>query len=175
MKNMSSGTCQIIIAGLCVVIECLQLRLSKQINRQNISKEKGYFIIEETNLRKKEAEDYKRCIGLFDLNRELRFHLYGNGDIFLLKEQIVINGIIVESKEPIETFFSIYAQDCPYGILLSLSGLDKEKPELDVEITLKLRNIIGNVYTEKILLEFQKRDIANEWFLHRKNTSFQFK
>lgn len=105
MKNMSSGTCQIIIAGLSVVIACLQLRLSKQINRQNISKEKGYFIIEETNLRKKEAEDYKRCIGLFDLNRELRFHLYGNGDIFLLKEQIVINGIIVESKEPIETFF----------------------------------------------------------------------
>ena len=44
MKNMSSGTCQIIIAGLSVVIACLQLRLSKQINRQNISKEKGYFI-----------------------------------------------------------------------------------------------------------------------------------
>lgn len=172
---MISGTCQIIIAGLSVVIACLQLRLSKQINRQNISKEKGYFIVEETNLRKKEAEDYKRCIGLFDLNKELRFQLCGNGDIFLLKKQIIINGITVDNQEPLETFFSIYTQDSPFGILLPLNDLDKEKPELDVEITLKLRNIMGNIYTEKILLEFQKRDITNEWFLHRKNTSFRFK
>lgn len=63
MKNMSSGTCQIIIAGLSVVIACLQLRLSKQINRQNISKEKGYFIIEETNLRKKKLRTIKDVLG----------------------------------------------------------------------------------------------------------------
>lgn len=60
---MSSGTCQIIIAGLSVVIACLQLRLSKQINRQNISKEKGYFIIEETNLRKKKLRTIKDVLG----------------------------------------------------------------------------------------------------------------
>ena len=71
------------IAGLSVIIACLQLKLSKQINAQNISKEKGYFIIEETNIRNKADADYERCIGVFDLRNALRFHLYGNGDVFL--------------------------------------------------------------------------------------------
>lgn len=170
---MINGTCQIIIAGLSVVIACLQLRLSKQINMQNISKEKGYFIVEETNIRKREDKDYNRCIGLFDLRDPLHFRLYGNGDVFLLKEQIVINGITVENQELLETFFSIYTQDNPYGIILPLKETDKAKPELDVEITLKMKNIMGNVYTERILLEFVKQGIDNMWFMQKKNTSFR--
>mgnify|MGYP007033818997 FL=1 len=52
---------------------------------------------------------------------------------------------------------------------------DYEKRRLDIEITLKLKNIMGNIYTEKILLEFVKKDADNEWFLHKKNTSFKFR
>lgn len=59
------------------------LNCQKQINTQNISKERGYFIVEETNIRNKEDTDYERCIGLFDLRGALHFHLYGNGDVFL--------------------------------------------------------------------------------------------
>lgn len=172
---MINGICEIVIAGLSVIIACLQLKLSKQINAQNISKEKGYFIIEETNIRNKADTDYKRCIGLFDLRNALRFHLYGNGDVFLLKKQIIINGIVVENKELLETFFSIHAQDLPFGTLIPLKESDYEKRRLDIEITLKLKNIMGNIYTEKILLEFVKKDVDNEWFLHKKNTSFKFK
>lgn len=166
-----SGICEIIIAGLGVIVACLQIRLSKQINEQTISREKGYFIIEATNIRSKEDSDYKRCVGLFDLDGALHFNLYGNADIFLLKQQIVINGVIVDNHEPLETFFSIHGQDAPFGILLPLQSSDKMKERLDVEITLVLRNITGYSYKEIITLRFEKRDDRN-WFLKKKNIVF---
>lgn len=174
-KDMISGVCEIIIAGLSVVIACLQLKLSKQINMQNLSREKGYFIIEETNLRKKEDFDYEKVKGLFDLKKPLHFRLYGNGDVFLLKEQVVINGVIVETREPLETFFSIYEQHSPYGILLPLKESDNAKVRLDIEITLRLKNVIGNIYTEKVLLIFVRENLQEKWRLQKKNTSFGFK
>lgn len=124
-----SGICEIIIAGLGVIVACLQIRLSKQINEQTISREKGYFIIEATNIRSKGDSDYKDCVGLFDLDGALHFNLYGNGDIFLLKQQIVINGVIVDNHELLETFFSIHGQEVPFGILLPLQPSDKMKEE----------------------------------------------
>lgn len=172
---------EIMIAGLGLVIACLQYKLSKQINKQDISREKGYFILEETNLKKKEAEDYKLFIGKFSLNdpdKPLRFRLYGNGDIFLLSEQIIIDGITVINNEPLETFFSIYSQDTSIGrlaILLPLRESDKRKLRLNVEIILKMKNIMGNVYTERIALEFERQETAREWYLRRRNTYFQFK
>lgn len=172
---MNSQIWEIIIAGLSVIIASLQFKLSKQINFQNISKEKGYFIIEETNIRKKDDEDYKKFIGKFDLNNAICFRLCGNGDVFLLREQIIINGIVVKNKELLESFFSIYAQDVPYGILIPLKKIDNEKPRLDIEITLKLKNIMGNIYTEKILLKFMKKNYEKEWVLQKSNTTFEFK
>lgn len=166
-----SSICEIIIAGLSVIVACLQIRLSKQINEQTISREKGYFIIEATNIRNKENSDYKRCVGLFDLDGPLHFKLYGNGDIFLLKQQIIINGIVVENHELLETFFSIHGQDAPFGILLPLKDSDKMKDRLDIEITLILRNITGYSYKQIIALRFEKRDDRN-WFLKKKNTFF---
>lgn len=172
---------QIIIAGLGLVIACLQYKLSKQINKQDISREKGYFILEETNLRKKEDEDFKRYIGMFALDNPdypLLFRLYGNGDIFLLSEKIIIDGVTVKNNEPLETFFSIYAQETSvgrYGILLPLRETDKKKPILNVEILLKMKNIIGNVYIERLELEFERQETGEAWFLMKKNTDFQFK
>lgn len=172
---------EIVIAGLGLVIACLQYKLSKQINKQDISREKGYFILEETNLRKKEAEDFKRFVGMFvldDPDNPLPFRLYGNGDIFLLSEQIIIDGNTVKNNEPLETFFSIYSQDTSiggFGILLPLRESDKRKSRLNVEIILKMKNIMGNVYTETIALEFERQETGREWYLSKKNTNFQFK
>lgn len=172
---------EIMIAGLGLVIACLQYKLSKQINKQDISREKGYFILEETNLRKKEAEDFKRFVGMFALDdpyNPLHFRLYGNGDIFLLSEQIIIDGITVKNNEPLETFFSIYSQDTSIGrlgILLPLRESDKKKLRLDVEIILKMKNIMGNVYVERIILQFERQETGREWYLRRRNTYFQFK
>lgn len=179
--NIMDKVWEIMIAGLGLVIACLQYKLSKQINRQNISREKGYFVLEETNLRKKDAEDFKQYVGMFaldDPNYPLRFRLYGNGDIFLLSEKIIIDGITVKNNEPLETFFSIYSQDTftgRLGILLPLRESDKSKPRLNVEIMLKMKNIMGNVYTERIALEFERQETGRVWYLRRRNTCFQSK
>lgn len=166
---------EIIIAGLSVIIACMQLRLSKQINKQELTKEKGYFIIEKTNLRKKDAEDYDRFTWLYDLKNALQFRLCGNGDVFLLREQIVVNNIVVEDHQLLETFFSIYDNNSHFGILLPLKSTYDTELRLDVEIMLKLKNIMGNVYSEKIFLEFTRSTPQIEWTLHKMNTSFEFK
>lgn len=163
-----SMICEIIIAGLGVIVACLQIRLSKQINEQNISRDKGYFIVEETNIREKKDSDYKRCIGIFDLKTPLHFQLYGNSDVFLLKEQVKINGIIKDSKELLETFFSLYSQESPYGILLPLNEKDKEADRLDIDILLILKNINGYTYTEEISLVFSNNS-SYDWILKKKN------
>lgn len=173
---MNDNIWEMIITGLGVIIACLQLKLSKQINRQEITKERGYFLIEKTNLREKDDEDYNRFVWLYDLDEALQFRLCGNGDVFILREQVIINNIIVDDKQPRETFFSIYDDSSHYGILLPIESIDDELLRLDVEIILKLKNIMGNVYCEKISLEFTRRDKAcKEWTLHKKNNSFSKK
>lgn len=179
--NIMDEVWQIMIAGFGLVIASLQYKLSKQINKQDISREKGYFILEETNLRQKEAEDFKRFVGMFVLDNPvypLRFRLYGNGDVFLLSEKIIIDGITVKNNEPLETFFSIYTQDTSigrYGIMLPLRECDKKKPRLNIEIILKMKNIMGNVYIERIELEFERLETGREWYLRKRNTTFQSK
>ena len=104
---------EIIIAGLGVIVACLQVKLSMQINEQNISREKGYFIMEQTNIRKPDDDDYRRFIGLFQLKNDIRFRLYGNGDVFVLQKTIKVNGMIKENEEMLETFFSQFSQEAP--------------------------------------------------------------
>ena len=172
LTGLKNNIWEIIITGLGVIIACLQLRLSKQIYRQEITKERGYFIIEKTNLRKKDADDYDKCADWYDLKNALLFRLCGNGDVFLLREKIIINNIIVRDKQLLETFFSIYDGGSHYGILLPLKSTDNMLLRLDVEIILELKNIMGNIYIEKILLEFRRDNEQMKWTLHKKNTSF---
>ena len=53
-----------------------------------------------------------------------------------------------------------------------MKSTDNMLLRLDVEIILELKNIMGNVYVEKILLEFVRDNEQIEWTLHKKNTSF---
>ena len=105
------------------------------------------------------------------MNKEaLQFRLCGNGDVFILREQIMIN-----KKQPRETFFSIYDDSSYYGILLPIESINDELLRLAVEIILKLQNIMGNVYYEKISLEFTRDKKCKLWTLHKKNNSFSKK
>ena len=68
------------ILNICVLIAQAfiligQLRLSQKINNQTISKEKGYFLIEQTNMPVKE-NDKGRFRNVFDLknNRGIGFY-----------------------------------------------------------------------------------------------------
>ena len=69
--------------------------------------------------------------------------------------------------------FSIYDESSNYGILLPLKSAGNMLLRLDVEIIFELRNIMGNVYFERILLEFRRDNVQIAWTLHRINTSFE--
>lgn len=162
----------ILFAGLGVVIAGLQVRLSKQINEQNMAKERGYFIVEETNLSKRENDDYHKYIGIFNIKAPIHFNIHGNGDIFLLQQLISVNGNIVDRKEQLETFFPNSNEYAKFGILLPLKEKDKEQKRIDVDITLKMKNIMGYTYTEVVSLQFEKDDDNSLWFLKKRNTMF---
>lgn len=164
---------EIIIAGLGVIVACLQVKLSMQINEQNISREKGYFIMEQTNIRKPDDDDYRRFIGLFQLNNVIHFRLFGNGDVFVLQKTIKINGMIKENEEMLETFFSQFSQEAPLGFKLPLTSKDENSDRLDIEILFLLKNVTGYKYIERITLIFTKNDSDNIWILKKRNINFE--
>lgn len=164
---------EIIIAGLGVIVACLQVKLSMQINEQNISREKGYFIMEQTNIRKPDDDDYRRFIGLFQLKNDIHFRLYGNGDVFVLQKTIKVNGMIKENEEMLETFFSQFSQEAPLGFKLPLTSKDENSDRLDIEILFLLKNVTGYKYIERITLNFTKNDSDNIWILKKRNINFE--
>lgn len=172
----------IVITVLGVIIAFLQLRLSWQINKLELTKEKGYFILRKTNMVNRGDEQYKRLYGKFDFRLPLYFDLKGNGDVFIIGEQVLINGVIVENLELLETFFSVRdteSIDDYFGIELPMKESYREYRRLNVEIILKLKNIMGNIYTENIIIEFERENgnwenICQGWTLRRRNTSFKF-
>lgn len=172
----------IVITVLGVIIASLQLRLSWQINKLELTKEKGYFILRKTNMVNRGDEQYRSLNGKFDFRLPLYFDLKGNGDVFLVREQILINGVIVENLELLETFFSVRdteSIDDYFGIELPMKESYREYRRLNVEIILRLKNLMGNIYTENISIEFERENgdwenICQGWTLRRRNTSFKF-
>lgn len=86
-----------------------------------------------------------------------------------------LSNIIVEDKQLVETFFSVYDEKSYYGISLPEKSIDNELLRLDVNLTLKLKNTLDYVYFEKIILEFIRDNKQKLWTLHRMNTSFESK
>lgn len=164
---------EVMIAAFGLIVACLQVRLSKQINEQNNSKEKGYFVTEYTNVRKRSDSDYKKFVRKFDLKNELRFYLSGNGDVFVLQRHIKVNGQIRESKELLETFFSKTLEEAPLSFPLPLLPKDEKNNNLDIEISFILKNVIGYKYMEKIYLEFERDRIDELWELKKLNINFE--
>lgn len=165
---------EIIITIVEVIIAILQFYLVWKMNRQTLSKDKGYFIMQKTNISKEDDEDYKQVIFLYNLKKPLFFKLYGNGDVVLISEQITFNNIIVKTIEPRDQFLSIHDNSpVPYGIELPLNENNWNKERLDVDITWKLKNLMGYKYTQIIHLEFVRNSNATLWELKRQNMEFK--
>jgi hypothetical protein len=158
----------IIFAGLSVIVAALQLSLSKKISNLTIAKERGLLLINDTNIRKKDAKDYDRCVGLYDLRNAIHFSVHG-GDIFVIGERVSVNGSVEEIKEKLETYFP-NREDCiGSGITIPVSKKNGDVDELDVIIEFKLKNMMGYEYLEMISLSFEKKS-DDLWELKKKNT-----
>lgn len=160
------NTCALVIEAIGIlvgiIITILQIRLTKQINNQAYSNKKGYFALKNIS-----AED----IDNYNLGDHIEFSLFGEGDVILLNEQVIVNGNIVKNTGPCEQLFS--KERGTYGIDLKLNENKLKLNRLNIELIFDLKNLAGYKYTETMQLEFKRTENENYWELTRENILFK--
>lgn len=149
-----------------------QLLLSRKINQQTISKEKGYFLIEKTNIQTVEGQE-RRFRDQFDLKKGgiIGFHAI-KADVILRSSVHSVNGIMYETEKPSDAF---YTEDNRFNKLLVPLGLkesDYQKDYLDIEVVFNLKNSAGYKYKETVNIRFQKIENDSRYRIGKYNMSF---
>ncbi len=155
----------IILAALEIILIAMQYKLSRKIDKQSQKKERGYFILQDSNLVKKsmfESSEYKdveycnHVRYLYDLDGALPFWLRGNSDVFVNKRKIMVNNRIVENEDLLDLFVSVIEQNECYGIIIPLNETEKKQKFIDVTIDIYIKSVLGCKYREIIILKFEK-------------------
>lgn len=149
-----------------------QLLLSRKINQQTISREKGYFLIEKTNMPTIKGEE-GRFRDQFNLKSSsgIGFHAK-KADVILRSSTYSVNGVTYQTEKPSDAF---YTEDNRFNkliVLLDLKESDFQKDYLDIEFVFKLRNTVGYEYTETINARFSKMEDASWHYISKYNMSF---
>lgn len=168
-------TWNVIILLVQAAILIGQLLLSRQIHRQTISKEKGYFIIDKTNAIVTE-ENESVVTGKFNLKSKngISFYVAGNADIIVCNERYSINGIIRKNDTtPSNAYFTLDERFNKYIVEIEISDNEEKQEQLEFEFVFKLKNAIGYKYAEKINITFEKMEEgASVWGIRKYNTTF---
>lgn len=162
-----------IILVIQVIIVALQLYLSYQINRQNISNNKGYFIPGATNI--PHPREYQtRFRGRFDLGRNIPFELTGNDGVNILSHKIALdNKTLVDTKGNYQPVFFTRERDLDiFECRLPLTEDQLKQTTIDILVTLRMENMSGYKYNETIHMGFGKVDDMQEWVLNKVNIAF---
>lgn len=144
-----------------IVIALLQIRLTKQLHNQMLAKEKGYLVLKKEN----EGDIF------YNLKSPFRFKLFGNGDVILMSEQVMIDGNIVVSFGACEQF--IPREGRTHGIKLELNENKLKLNRLNIDFEFKLKNLAGYKYAETMQLEFRRVEQNEYWELTRENILFE--
>ncbi|MDO4977508.1 MAG: hypothetical protein Q4E53_09630 [Eubacteriales bacterium] len=171
---MNTEVLSVIILFLQTGILIGQLLLSKRINDQSQSKEKGYFIIEKTNFRT--LERYQdRFVNQYLFSKEtiINLELVGESDVVLKSSKLSIDGREQSNDSvPGEIF---YSRDNRFNCLaqvINFNSFHLQKDYVDITIIYNMENLTGYKYSEIIELRFDKKE--NElWNLSRFNIKFQ--
>lgn len=152
-----------------------QLWLSKQINQQTLSKEKGYFIIDKTNaIMTKENESV--VTGKFFLKSKngISFYVSGNADVIVCGESCSINGIVRKNNTtPSKAYFTLDERFNRHIFEIEISDNEEKHEQLDFEFVFKLKNAVGYKYAEKIDITFEKIEGQYSiWEIAKYNTTF---
>lgn len=153
-----------------------QLHLSRQIHNGDNAKEKGYFIIEETNYK---HPDKKHFVNEFVLsqNTGISFCTTGKADVYLCGSRITVEGKIVkEHKTPYDAMFTLNDRfnKCTMYIPLTKAQLNEDKVGIVIEFYIK--NSCNYKYTETISMQFENehsRDVISFWKLCKYNMIFK--
>ena len=165
----------VIILLVQSVILIGQIVLSRQIHRQTISKEKGYFIIDRTNaIVSKENESV--VAGRFNLksNNGIRFYVSGNADVIVCDSKYLINGIVRKNyTAPSNAYFTLDDRFNKFIVEIEISDNEEKQKQLDFEFVFKLKNAIGYKYAEKVDVTFEKMEEGfSVWRIRKYNTTF---
>ena len=153
------------IEAIILILQLLliggQLCLSNKINNQNLSKNKGYFVLA--------SHDRK-----YDLREDLCFAAVGESDIIVTGSTIFVDGRTKKTDYiPQNGFFTKNGgfDFCYIKIPFSESELNRDKIIVIVEFHLKSPQ--GFTYIEKITMEFEKiKEATNVWEIIRFNPEF---
>ena len=149
-----------------------QLRLSKKINSQTVSREKGYFIISETNYLFQEGES-KRYRDLFDLKKGVPFYVSGNSDVIVRASSYSINQNNHLEGMPRDTYFTLDSRANTYVVLLDLKEYELARDQLDIIFKFQLENPEGFQYTEITEARFAREgNESDTWRLSKYNIKF---
>ena len=167
-----TSTIEIIILAVQVVIVALQLFLSFQINWQNLSKNRGYFIPGTTNLLYHREEEKHR--GRFDLTKSFPLDLTGNDAVNLLSYRIETDGkLLIDTRENYQPVFFAKEKDLKSFLFkFPLSEEELKQKTIFFTVSLRLENTSGYKYVENMLIGFEKDDDFEDWILNRLNINF---
>lgn len=162
-----------IILLLQLVLIAGQLRLSRKIHDDDIKREKGYFIIGETNIPHSENEDHIYR-NYFILDKSICFYLTGNSDVILRAIEYSIDGRHSTDGAIRDLLFTLDKRMNILELDLDLKAYDLGKEQLDISLCLQLENMSGYHYSEIIQISLKKEGISgNRWFLEKYNTKFE--
>lgn len=149
-----------------------QLLLSRKINQQTISKEKGYFLIEKTNIPTIKGEE-GRFRDQFNLKDGgiIGFHAI-KADVILCSSIHSVNGIIYETEKPSDAFYTEDNRFNKLSVSLGLKEPDYQKDYLDIEVIFNLKNSAGYKYKETVNIRFQKMENDSWYYISKYNMSF---
>lgn len=173
MKTVEVWNVVILLVQAFILIG--QLKLSKKINNQVLTREKGYFLIETTNLIIPK-EDENKFRDQFDLRNKgkIGFHVI-KADVILLSATCIIDGITYKRGQPEEGFYTEDNRFNKFLVFLDLRESDFEKEHLDVEFIFNLKNVAGYKYTEIVNAQFSKMETDHLWEITKYNMRFDDK
>lgn len=167
-----SEVCNVIILIIQAFILLGQLHLSKKMHKDDISKQKGYFVIEETNYAHPDREQFRDKFVLKP-NTVIGFNLIGDSDTIIVGSKTVVNGMTIEENViPQNTIFTLDKRfnKCIHEISFSENCLAQDK--IDVTIVFSLKNNRDYKYSETIIMEFENEhdiDDCKFWKLSKYN------
>ena len=149
-----------------------QLKLDEKINKQSLSRDKGYFIITNTNVLHMECETW-RYRNSFDLHKRICFCLSGNSDVSIKELTVSVNGRREKFKAFEDIYFTLEERNNILELNLGLRDWEYEEFFLNAVIKIRLENQCGYQYTEIVRMQFQKRGgFGADWLLVKYNTLF---
>lgn len=177
MEWLSENTAilNVIILAVQLILIWGQLHLSRKINKQTLSREKGYFLLSETNLPHLQGED-ARYRDQFDLSSPIGFYLTGGSDVIIRGSDLSIDGRKYTDAMPRNVYFTLDKRANRFLVNLELKETELQKDYIDVDFYFRLKNPYGYNYIEKTYTRFRKsQECDKTWTLERYNIIFEGK